>query len=184
MYEMASTLNKVFIMKRLYNLKMKEGGIVSNHLNNFNTLVSQLISMGINLDSEMKTILLLCSLPKSWEGVLMATNTSVAAKRKLNFDDVAGTLLGKDMRRKNQESPSSDSLIMVSRGRPQDRGKDNNKRRSKSAKRLKSRGKNMVIVCFVVKLATPRRIVSLKRRCKKRLRTTKLIRSMIQRKVF
>jgi hypothetical protein len=40
MYEIASASNKVFIMKKLYNLKMREGGIMSNHLNEFNTLVT------------------------------------------------------------------------------------------------------------------------------------------------
>lgn len=101
LYEIASASNKVFIMKKLYNLKMRERGVMSNHLNEFNTLVTQLISVGINLDDEIKAILLLCSLPNSWEGVVMAVSTSVAAKSKLKFDDVAATLLSEDMRRKH-----------------------------------------------------------------------------------
>lgn len=40
LYEIASTSNKVFIIKKLYNLKMKEAGLISNHLNKFNTLVT------------------------------------------------------------------------------------------------------------------------------------------------
>lgn len=98
LYDIALASNKVFIMKRLYNLKMREGGIMSNHLNEFNTLVTQLIYVGINLDDEIKAILLLCSLPNSWEGVVMAVSTSMATKSKLKFVDVAATLLSEDMR--------------------------------------------------------------------------------------
>lgn len=141
MYEMASTSNKVFIMKRLYNLKMKEGGIVSNHLNEFNTLVTQLVLVDISLDDEIKAILLLCSLPNSWEGVVLVVSTSVATKNKLKFDDVVATLPNKDMRRKNQETSFGEALTTVSRGRPRNKGKDNTRRRSKYVKRSKSRGR-------------------------------------------
>jgi hypothetical protein len=38
LYEKPATLKKVFLMKRLFNMKMLEGGFVSNHLNEFNTV--------------------------------------------------------------------------------------------------------------------------------------------------
>ena len=40
LYEKASTLNKVFLMKCLFNMKIKEGGSVIGHLNEFNTITS------------------------------------------------------------------------------------------------------------------------------------------------
>ena len=39
-YEKPLASNKVFIMKRLFNMKMSEGGSVSDHLNDFNTVTS------------------------------------------------------------------------------------------------------------------------------------------------
>jgi hypothetical protein len=36
LYEKLSASNKVFLMKRLFNMKMSEGGLVANHLNEFN----------------------------------------------------------------------------------------------------------------------------------------------------
>ena len=42
LYEKPSASNKVFLMKRLFNMKMSEGGSVADHLNEFNTLTSQL----------------------------------------------------------------------------------------------------------------------------------------------
>ena len=40
LYEKPSASNKVFLMKRLFNMKMSEGGSVADHLNEFNTLTS------------------------------------------------------------------------------------------------------------------------------------------------
>ena len=40
-YEKPSTSNKVFLMKRLFNIKMLEGWSVADNLNEFNTLTSQ-----------------------------------------------------------------------------------------------------------------------------------------------
>ncbi|MCO5599213.1 hypothetical protein L7F22_053313 [Adiantum nelumboides] len=49
-----SSLNKVFLMKKLMHLSMKKGSGVSSHLNEFNALYSQLTSKGLTFDDEMK----------------------------------------------------------------------------------------------------------------------------------
>lgn len=65
LYEKPSTLNKVFLMKRLFNLKMVEDGSIEDHLNEFNTIIGQLISVNIKFDEEVRALLILCSLPES-----------------------------------------------------------------------------------------------------------------------
>ena len=65
LYEKPSASNKVFLMKRLFNMKMVEGGSVTDHLNEFNTITSQLSSVGVNFDEEIRALLILCSLPES-----------------------------------------------------------------------------------------------------------------------
>ena len=45
LYEKNTTTNIVFLMKKLYNLKMKEGASVAEHLNEFNVITSQLASI-------------------------------------------------------------------------------------------------------------------------------------------
>ena len=52
-------------MKHLFNMKMAKGGFVVDNLNEFNTITSQLSSMGINFDEEIRALLILCSFPKS-----------------------------------------------------------------------------------------------------------------------
>jgi hypothetical protein len=65
LYEKPSASNKVFIMKRLFNMKMLEGGSVADHLNEFNTVTNQLSSVKVDFDDEVRALLILCSLPKS-----------------------------------------------------------------------------------------------------------------------
>ena len=72
LYEKPSASNKVFLMKRLFNMKMAEGGFFTDHLNEFNTITSQLSSVGVNFDEEIRAFLILCSLPESWN-VLVIT---------------------------------------------------------------------------------------------------------------
>lgn len=60
--ENPSTLNTFFLMKRLYNMKMSEGGSITSHLNAFNTIVSQLALFKIKIEEEMRAIIFLYSL--------------------------------------------------------------------------------------------------------------------------
>ena len=52
MYQAKSLVNKLFLRKNLYSLRMEEGGSVTEHLNAFNLLVAQLKSFGIKLEEE------------------------------------------------------------------------------------------------------------------------------------
>ena len=42
MYEKPSAMNKVYLMRRLFNLQISENGSVSDHINEFHMIVSQL----------------------------------------------------------------------------------------------------------------------------------------------
>ena len=77
MYEKPLANNKVYLMKKLFNLKMSKGGLVVEHLNSFNTVVNQLVSMGIKFDEEICALILLASLPNSWEPMIVAITNSI-----------------------------------------------------------------------------------------------------------
>ena len=83
-------------MKHLFNMKMSEGGSVVDHLNDFNTVTSQLSSVGVNFDDEVRALLFLFSLPESWNGLVMAISNSVSGSSTLKFDDVVGAILIKE----------------------------------------------------------------------------------------
>jgi hypothetical protein len=65
LYEKPSASNKVFIMKRLFNMNMTEGGFVPDHLNEFYTVTNQLSSVKVDIDDEVRDLLILCSLPEN-----------------------------------------------------------------------------------------------------------------------
>jgi hypothetical protein len=65
LYEKPSVSNKVFLMKRLFNMKISEGGSIADHLNEFNTVTNQLSSVKVDFDDEVRALLILCSLPES-----------------------------------------------------------------------------------------------------------------------
>ena len=101
LYEKPSASNKVFLMKRLFNMTMVEGGSVTDHLNEFNTVTSQLTSVKLNFDEEVRALLILCSLPESWNSLVMAISNSVSGSNTLKFDDVVGVILSEEIHRKS-----------------------------------------------------------------------------------
>jgi len=87
--------------KKLYNLRMKDGDSMTEHLNTSNTVVSQLLSIHIKILDEDKCINLLCSLPDSWDSLVIAIGSNATT---LQFDEIVSFLLMKEMRWKNMES--------------------------------------------------------------------------------
>ena len=95
MYEKPLTNNKVYLMKKLFNLKMAEGTSVAQHLNEFNTITNQLSFVEIDFDDEIRAIIVLASLPNSWEAMKMVVSNS-AGKSKLKYDDIRDLILSEE----------------------------------------------------------------------------------------
>ena len=53
MYEQPSAANKVYLIKKLFNLKMPENRNFMQHLNGFNKIMDPLNSVNIKLDDEI-----------------------------------------------------------------------------------------------------------------------------------
>jgi hypothetical protein len=68
---------------------------VAEHLNAFNIVVSQLVSVEIKISDEEKCISLLCSFPDSWDSMVMAIASNTTT---LKFDEVVSSLLSEEMR--------------------------------------------------------------------------------------
>ena len=144
LYQSKSLVNKLFLRKKLCNLRMKYGDSVTEHLNAFNTVVSQLASVDIKISDEDKCISLLCSLPDSWDSLVIAIGSNATT---LQFDEIASALLMEEMRWKNMESQNGDALSV--RGQSQNRNKNKSSSgRSKSRGRSKSLGKPVKVVCL------------------------------------
>jgi hypothetical protein len=73
----------------MHNPRMKDGDSVTEHLNTFNIVVSQLLSVDIKISDEDKCISLLCSLPYSWDSLVVAIGINTTT---LSFSDVVSSL--------------------------------------------------------------------------------------------
>ena len=83
------------LVKNMYNLRMKDGDSMIEHLNAFNIVVSQLPSVGIKISDEDKCISLLFSQPDSWDSLVIAIGSNTTT---LNFDEIVSALLSEEMR--------------------------------------------------------------------------------------
>ena len=122
MYEKLSTNNKVYLMKKLFNLKMVENASVVQHLNEFNTITNQLSFIEIDFDDEICALIILALLPKNWEAMRMAVSNSTV-KEKLKYSDIRDLVLAKEIRRRDasETSGSSSTVNLKTRSRGNDR---------------------------------------------------------------
>jgi hypothetical protein len=137
MYEKTSMSNKVFLMKRLFNMNISEGGSVADHINEFNTITNQLSSLKLDFDDEVRAILILFPFLESWNGLVMDVSNSVFGSNTLKLDDVVGVILSEEMRWKGTCETSINVLKMENRGRQDDRGKGSGNRKNSRKGRSK-----------------------------------------------
>ena len=110
MYEKNTFRNKATIIRRLVNLKYKDGKSMTKHTSDFQGLVNQLAAMKMPLEDELKALLLLSSLPDSWETLVVSLST-LALRGKLTMEMVKKSLLSEEARRKEKGESSSEVLV-------------------------------------------------------------------------
>ena len=67
LYAGKNLTNRLYLKKRLYTLRMEEGSAVKEHLDAFNSIIMDLWNVDIKVDSEDQALILLCSLPRSYD---------------------------------------------------------------------------------------------------------------------
>ena len=99
---------------------------------------------------EIKSLILLASLPNSWEAMRIVVSNSVG-KAKLNFDDTRDLILAEEVRRidSGEVFGSGSALNVENRGRGNRKDdRSSNRGRSKSRHRGKSRPHSGQAVCW------------------------------------
>ena len=89
--------NKLWLKKQLYSLRMSKGGDLVIYIQKFNQVSSEVISLDVKIDEEDRALLLLCSLPDSYDGLI---TTLVYEKETLNYEEVVGVLRPNEQREK------------------------------------------------------------------------------------
>ena len=124
-------------------MSMNDGDLVKEHLNGFNTNISQLLSMDIKITGEEKCISLLCFLLDSWDNLVMAIGSN---NTTLNINDVVATLLLEEMSQKTMEGSNPKALLVRGRSVSKKKGKPSSGRyklMGKSRSRSMSLGHSM-----------------------------------------
>ena len=109
---MSKTLTrKLYLKQKLYGLKMQEGSDLAEHINVFNQLIVDLEKVDVKIDEEDRAIILLCSLPGSYEHLV---TTLTYGKEDVKVDEIVTALLGHEQRRKNNlsEDPSGGAFVV------------------------------------------------------------------------
>ncbi|GKA47032.1 gag-pol polyprotein [Tanacetum coccineum] len=125
LYEARLLHNKKFLKRKLYALRMTESTSVTEHVNNLNTLFSQLTSLSCIIEPQERTEILLQSLPDSYGQVIINLTSNVLSDY-LVFDDVAAAILEEENRCNNREDMQTSSkqveALVVTRGRSMEPG--------------------------------------------------------------
>ena len=121
---------------------MSETGSVSDHINEFNMIVSKLNSVDIKFEDEIKVLILMSSLPESWDTVVAAISSSRGSE-KLKFDEIRDVVLSKSIC-KREIGDSSGSALSVDRRERSKTKVQNQYGRSKPKNRGKSPNRSNV----------------------------------------
>jgi hypothetical protein len=139
-YKKKVAATKIYLIQRLYNLRMKESDSITAHLNDYEGIISQLSAQGMTIDDELKALLLMSTLPPSRETfVTTVCNASTAA---VKYSETMSSILSEDARRKTfvQNSASEAYTIQSTGDRQQHRGRSFSRGPNAARNRSKSRG--------------------------------------------
>ena len=120
--------------QQLFNLKMAENASVAQHLNEFNTITNQLSFVEIDFDDEIRALIVLASLPNSWEAMRMTVSNSTR-KEMLKYNDIRDLILAEEIRRRDagETLGSSSALNLETKGRGNDRNSNRGRSKSKNS---------------------------------------------------
>ena len=135
-YQKKSLTNHLYKKQRLYTLRMIETTHVKEHVDNFNRIILDLQGIGVKIEDKDQAIILLCSLPNSYENFV---DTMLYGRDTFSIGDVKDVLQSKKLKRMVSSSIESNSYsgLTVTRFKSKER-KGGNK--MKSRLKSKSRG--------------------------------------------
>jgi hypothetical protein len=97
-FEQKGLAARVFLRRRLLNLKKSETTPMQEHINTVRDLAEQLNAIGSPLSDGDLGITLLCSLPEAYDTIAVSLESRDPSE--ITFDLIAGRLLAEEMRQK------------------------------------------------------------------------------------
>lgn len=125
---MTKTLtNRIYLKSKLYTCKMEEGTSIRDYVNKFDRIISDLKDIDVKIDEEDQALILLLSLPESYENLVQ---TLMLVGDTLTMDETRTSLLADDLRKVATSGMSSSGRehreqaqgLFATRGRTNERG--------------------------------------------------------------
>ena len=96
-YEAKGLAAKIFLRRKFFNARLKEGDTMQAHVNGIRDLADQLDAIGSAVDDSDIAMTLLCSLPEDYESLIVALESR--PPNELTSDFVADRLIDEEKRR-------------------------------------------------------------------------------------
>ena len=125
---------------------MIESASIATHINEFSTITTQLSLVEIEFDDEVRALIFVSSLPKSWNAIVTTMSNSFA-KKKMVFKDIQDLILSKEIHQRELRETSSSTLNIESRGRHNDRNSNQSRLKSRQSKSRSRKEENSCWNC-------------------------------------
>jgi len=126
LYMTKSLTNKLYLKQCLFTLRMKEGTLIKDHSHELNKILMDLKNIDVRIDEEDQALILLCSLPPSFENFV---NSMLYGRDTLSLEDIKSALHSKELRKKvsvvGSEDRAEDLFVRgrIEKGREKSRSK-------------------------------------------------------------
>lgn len=138
LYMTKSLTNKLLLKQRLFSLKMKEGTPLKQHLDQLNTILMELKNTGVTIEDEDAALILLCSLPLSYENFVQSC---VVGRDSITLEEVRSSLHSRELRHMVQHGSNEANGSGLTAHQQENRGRSQKQGGNKNRNRSKSKGK-------------------------------------------
>ncbi|KAH9657805.1 hypothetical protein KPL70_023225 [Citrus sinensis] len=139
MFMKKSLAKRLYIKRRLYTFSMKDEVAMKDHVDEFNKLILDLENVNIILEDEDSALILLSSLPESYEHFV---DTLLYGRQTLSLKDVKDAMESKDLKKRAEVKDQSNGEGLVAKRKPEkkyNKQKKNNNQKDKTEKKKKKR---------------------------------------------
>ena len=115
MFENKNAVNRVLVFRKTVRLRYQYGTNMAEHINAFQGLMNQTTSLEVPLADEVLALLLLRSLPNSWETLVVTLGNAGLEGKHLSLEIVKSSLLNEEDRLKDRQA-ITDPKALVTEG--------------------------------------------------------------------
>ncbi|KAH9764272.1 hypothetical protein KPL70_001465 [Citrus sinensis] len=144
MFLKKSLARRLYMKRRLYTFSMKDGVAMKDHVDEFNKLILDLENVNIILENEDRALILLSSLPESYEHFV---DTLLYGRQTLSLKDVKDALEYKDLKKRSDMKDQNNAEGLVVKGKPEKKHNKQTKNNSKKDKAEKKKKKRKCYFC-------------------------------------